>query len=554
MNLQTLKNYYFTLRYLRLRQILGRIYFKLSRPRPNFRPPPPLRSPKSDSWIAMQSRSPMMLSPSSFCFLNEEREIRSAADWHAQPEKKLWLYNLHYFDDLNAADAISRREWHRDVMHRWIEENPPGHGLGWDPYPLSMRIMNWIKWAIWSNQLSAKMLHSLAVQMRYLRKHYDYHLLGNHLLVNGKTFIFGGLFFDGPEADSWFKKGLKILSDQIPVQILEDGGHFERSPMYHNLIVEDLLDLLDLLRIYGRDENFLWFEELGRMRRWASCMAHPDGEIALFNDAAFGIAPTARQLEEYAQNLSLAPIDNVPNTLVHLESSGYVRAAKGAAVLIANIGSVGPDYLPGHAHADTFSFELSIGGQRVVVDTGTGLYDITTERLRQRGTAAHNTLQVDNQNSSEVWSSFRVARRAKVNAAVVTGDDVITIEAAHDGYRRLPGCGWHRRTWMLTEDGLHIEDHLSGRKHHELIVAIHFHPDVRIERMDNRYFEIRMSDRTVLTVECDKMLDLSIENSTYHPQFGISLSNQKLVGIYRGALPVNLTTKILWALGGTVEG
>lgn len=547
MNVQTLRHYYFTLKYLRPRQILGRIYFRLSQPRPDVRPPPSLRPPESDSWVPMHARVPMMLSESSVCLLNEEREIQSAADWHRQPEKKLWLYNLHYFDDLNAKDAINRHRWHADFIHRWIEENPPGCGFGWDPYPLSMRIMNWIKWILCGNEPSAEMLHSLAVQLRYLRKHYDYHLLGNHLLVNGKTFIFGGLFFDGSQADSWLKKGLEILSRQIPEQILADGGHLERSPMYHNLILEDLLDLLNILKVYGREGDFQWFEELDRMRRWASCMTHPDGEITLFNDAAFGIALTAEQLDEYARNLGLPPADGVPDDVVHLEPSGYVRAARGLAVIIANVGSVGPDYLPGHAHADTLSFELSFRGQRIIVDSGTGLYDITPERVRQRGTAAHNTVRIDGHDSSELWSSFRVARRAKVVEAQVENRGGVThIKAVHNGYKRLPGCGLHRRTWMLTDEGLQIDDHVEGRNRHEVQLAFHLHPDVQVEKKNSNCYEIGIVNDTRLAVKFGEKLDVGIEENTYHPQFGLSLTNKKLVGIYRGSLPVNLTAKILW--------
>ena len=79
---------------------------------------------------------------------------------------------------------------------------------------------------------------------------------------------------------------------------------------------------------------------------------------------------------------------------------------------LLDVAPVGPDYLPGHAHADTLSFELSLFGQRVLVNSGTSQYEAGPERSRQRGTAAHNTVIVDGHDSSEVWAGFRVARRA----------------------------------------------------------------------------------------------------------------------------------------------
>lgn len=137
----------------------------------------------------------------------------------------------------------------------------------------------------------------------------EYHLLGNHLLANAKALVFAGLFFSGGQADSWLRKGLKLLRAQLPEQILADGGHFERSPMYHAIILEDLLDLVNLAETYGHGAAD-WRTVVQRMLRWLNAMSHPDGGIAFFNDAAFGIAPTLAELADYARRLgvSLPPI------------------------------------------------------------------------------------------------------------------------------------------------------------------------------------------------------------------------------------------------------
>src|SRR5262249_39544867 len=133
---------------------------------------------------------------------------------------------------------------------RWIEENRVGQGNGWEPYPLSLRIVNWIKWALAGNELGVVAVQSLAVQTHYLVRRLEWHLLGNHLFANAKALIFAGVFFRGSEADSWRSKGLNILARQLPEQLLADGGHFELSPLYHSRIQEDLLDLVNLARTY----------------------------------------------------------------------------------------------------------------------------------------------------------------------------------------------------------------------------------------------------------------------------------------------------------------
>ena len=236
--------YWHTLRHLKPVQIYGRIWFRLVRPRPDLRPAPALRSagPSHGLWIPGGQKKSAMTGPSRFSFLNEEHEIVAQTDWNQQGRDKLWLYNLHYFDDLNAENAIDRHAWHQQLIGRWIRENPQGAGNGWEPYPISLRVVNWIKWTLVGNRLSNEALHSLVVQIRYLTKRLEIHLLGNHLLANAKALVFAGLFFSGREANEWVDTGLGILSRQIPEQILSDGGHFELSPMYHAIILEDLLD------------------------------------------------------------------------------------------------------------------------------------------------------------------------------------------------------------------------------------------------------------------------------------------------------------------------
>ena len=190
--------------------------------------------PQAGSWEIGIQREIAQIAPNQFRFLNQERRIKS---WNDSGAPKLWLYNLHYFNCTSA-----------DLIRKWIDENPIGIGNGWESYPLSLRICNWIKWSLAGNPLEETALSSLALQTRYLSKEVEYHLLGNHLFANAKALIFAGAFFQGRLADAWLACGLRIMKAQLSEQVLEDGGHFERSPMYHSLILEDLLDLINLRR------------------------------------------------------------------------------------------------------------------------------------------------------------------------------------------------------------------------------------------------------------------------------------------------------------------
>jgi uncharacterized heparinase superfamily protein len=462
---------------------------------------PAERRPSAAGWTQAIHRESARTGPFRFRYLNQERELLG---WNGAGVPKLWLYNLHYFE---APES--------DLIQRWVEENPPGVGNGWEPYPLSLRIVNWIKWELAGNALAAEALASLAIQAEYLSRTVEYHLLANHLFENARALVFAGLFF---KADAWLRMGLDILQKQVPEQVLGDGGHFERSPMYHSLVLEDILDLINLERAYGLPEQAAWVDAARRMLGWLGQMCHPDGQIAFFNDAAFGIAPEPRAIFEYAARLGLTP------SSFGLGDSGYIRLQQGETVVIFDAAPVGPDYQPGHAHADTLSFELSHEGRRIIVNSGTGTYEAGPERLRQRGTAAHSTVVVDGIDQSEIWSAFRVARRAR--PFEVSTDRASSAEAAHDGYHRLSGRVTHKRSLRLSPGRLLVTDRLLGRGAHHIEVWFHLHPDAHPEfRLDP---QLTRQDRP----------------GTWHPGFNQSVPSRSLVGTYTGPLPITFETSI----------
>jgi uncharacterized heparinase superfamily protein len=540
--------YFHTLRHLRPEQIYGRIWFTLNQPKPEPRPAPRLR-PVTGQWALPAKRRPSLVGPASCRFLNKERNIAAASAWNDPSCEKLWLYNLHYFDDLNAEGAVGRLAWHERLINRWVDENPPGRGAGWEPYPTSLRIVNWIKWALRSNVLAEQWQHNLAIQARWLLRRLEWHLLGNHLFANAKALVFAGCFFEGPEADAWLVRGLGILERELPEQILSDGGQFERSPMYHALALEDVLDLINLFRAFPCAMPNRWREllmgrlpELAmRMQSWLAAMSHPDGEIAFFNDAAVGVAPSPAELARYATDLELGAAPALRDGVTHLEASGYIRVQRDGMLALLDVAPVGPDYLPGHAHADTLSLELSLFGQRVLVNSGTSVYGSGPERQRQRGTPAHNTVTIENFDSSEVWSGFRVARRAKpFGLAMDEAGDIIRIRCAHDGYRRLPGRPVHRREWRFNPNGLTISDEISGCFSHAS-ARFHFHPPVSLVNKTQALLPKghRLNWRT-------EGAETTVVPSNYHPELGLSLPNWCLT-----AMPTNkdFSTHFHWRGG-----
>ena len=523
-----------TVRYLRPVQVWGRLWFRLYRPRPQLAAAAESRRAQA-KWIA-SPRPASMRAANQFEFVGETHRITQAGDWNHPEWPKLWLYNAHYFDDLVADAAADRKAWHEALIERWITENPPSQGNGWEPYPTSLRIVNWFKWHLAGNALSDKAQHSLAVQARWLRKKLEIHLLGNHLWANAKALVFAGAHFSGTEADQWRDKGLGLIRRELDEQILADGGHFERSPMYHAIVLEDVLDLIQLSTafpdLFGADDREHWRSVATRMLSWLAVMTHPDGRIALFNDAAFGIAPEFHSLQQHAQLMGIECDPHNAASIIALKESGYVRLQNYSAVLIADVGEIGPDYLPGHAHADTLSFELSVHGERVIVDAGTSRYDAGPDRLWQRSTAAHNSIEIDNQSSSEVWSSFRVGRRARVVSKSFGADEEgVWLRATHDGYRRLSGKPLHTREWRLGPNSLTVHDTIEG-EFQQAVARLRFHPDCVVESTSACAGSIGLtcsSEAAAATsIRWQSNVESRIIDSTWHPQFGLSQECQVL--------------------------
>ncbi len=462
--------YWHTVRYLKPIQIYGRLLHRLPR-RTRVAGLTPALEPSSGPWADPAAHLQSNLAPGTFRFLNEVKTLGWPIDWRAEEASLLWRYNLHYFNSLAASDASQCSGYHADLIESWIVNNPIGVKPGWESYPTSLRIVNWIKWSLAGEKLTVSAVQSLAQQARWLSRRLEWHLLGNHLFANAKALVFAGCYFVGAQAERWLEAGATILASELDEQVLSDGGNFELSPMYHAIFLSDLLDLANLARRFpGKIAPAL--EERLRdkaqaMLGWLDVMVHPDGQIAMFNDGAFGISPTLGELTDYAERLNIQ-FDRTESAgeepaIRLLGPSGYGRLETPGAVVLCDVAPVGPDYLPGHAHADTLSFELSIAARRYIVNGGTSRYGADVARECERGTAAHSTVVVNGSNSSEVWSGFRVARRAcpTIVRCLVEGGAAI-LEASHDGYRRLSPAIIHRRNWCLRVGSLLVEDLVSG--------------------------------------------------------------------------------------------
>ena len=473
--MKILLRYLNTIRFLKFKQIYSRIWFFISKPRIKKSRDFELRK-KSDNFYSIPKVNSYDQDNQEFNFLNIKNKY-DVSLWNDNNQSRLWMYNLHYFDYINSSNA--RTEISRSLIHDWIDNNPVGKGPGWEPYPISLRIVNWIKWLVANECFDEKINYSLMLQSRFLSKRIEHHIQANHLIANYKALYFSGSYFQGQDADNFLKKGTNGIFTEIDNQILHDGMHFELSPMYHLIILEDLLDLISISKIFINDLEEPLNKICAKMFNVCDVFMHPDGEIAFFNDSAFSIANSFDSLMNLASKLGVKINHSIKASNL-MNSSGYSKLSLNDKILIIDLAQIEANFQPGHSHADTLSFEFSHQGKRVFVNSGISTYDLSELRKFQRSTAAHNTLTINNENSSDVWSAFRVGKRAKVSKKTFKEvDNYLSASGQHDGYSYMPGKPIHSRSWELAPNSLQITDSVfsSNKNHKKIIIRYFLHPD-----------------------------------------------------------------------------
>ncbi len=414
-----LGRYWRTIRHLRREQILGQVLVRARRYLE--RPPQQMAHQPSDAlldfgdsrvaslnglWPPTPPQSAEQLLKNRFRFVGVERDFGNTIDWDCQDSPLLWRYQLHYFDwmwSLNPNDD-AERQFGIHALKSWLQHAAQTSAtVAWAPYPCSLRLMNWSllfhgAWRIFVLDDSA-LMESIRVscwqQARWLEGHLEHHLLANHLLENAVALMVVGVLWNGSDADHWRRVAKSLLERELIEQFLSDGMHYERSPMYHLRCCWLLEVLMRLAPSLIRELEPIHT----RAFRALESLLHPDREIALLNDSAMGVYSIPPHLREKSK---------LHEGCWALQEAGYFGARWNDQYCIVDAGAVGPDYQPGHAHADYLTLEWSIAGKRFLTDTGILNYEVGRDRTYDRSTRAHNTVTWNDQDSCEVWVGFEL--------------------------------------------------------------------------------------------------------------------------------------------------
>ena len=398
----------------------------------------------------------------SFIFLNISHSFSDKINWNFNQFGKLWTYNLNYFDFLNQENIS--KETGLKLIQDFIK-NGALLKEGKEPYPISLRGINWVKF-LSTNQIKDELINNtLYFHYCILFKNLEYHLLGNHLLENAFSLLFGAYYFQDEE---FYNKSKNLLISELNEQVLKDGAHFELSPMYHKIILSRLLDSIQLIKLnstWKKDDLISFLEQKASlMISWLHNITYENGNIPMVNDATYNIAPNSKNIFSYAKHLG------VNSQHIKLSDSGYRKINLNNYELLIDIGNVGSSYQPGHAHSDTFNFELIKNGNQIFVDTGISTYEKNAIRQHERATSSHNTVKIGSKEQTQVWGGFRVAKRAKITHLIEKSN---FIEASHDGY--ISDGYKHTRSFLWGEKYFILNDKINRSTSNKAKAYFHLH-------------------------------------------------------------------------------
>lgn len=504
-----------------------------------------------------------LLSQGKFRHLNLTRDLGlSPTDWQIgqTTSNRLWVVTLHYHEWVYALAEASVAGNSRALpllerlLSDWLDqcrpEIPGTKPLVWNSFAIATRLGWWVRafsllgMDRFQPELRNRLIRSCAEQAAYLHAHLEWDLRGNHILRDAVGLAWAARFLTGPLSTDWMNTATHIALTQAREQVLSDGGHFERSPMYHLHVMEDFYLLSELLESPLACARMR--QTCRRMTDYVRWIRHPDGEIPQFNDAAqHAVASPEWMLQLCREQQQLDIHTDFPLGRKHFPDSGLVAWHDPSWTLFFDIGQVGPDYQPGHAHADTLSFELSFQGERLIVDPGAFSYDRDARREYDRSTEAHNTVCIDRENSTEVWDIFRVGRRALPRLIEVsTQAESFEAAAGHDGFDHLPGKPSHFRRIRANTQSVTIVDHVGGTGSHSAQGGYLLAPGWTAVPNTRGWNLSRPGKKIQIHLNSSHPLQLSIESAPWHPQYGVEVQTSRLVWKTRYDHPFSVETKI----------
>ena len=169
--------YFHTIRHLKLKQIIYRLWYLQERQ--NSIGEPSYQLNNFSLRPRFRSKPKSYKGNSTFAFVGFEVSFTEDIDWAYKDHGLLWLFNLHYFDYINSTTTSSATSL--DLIDKWIEYRKTSNQNEFSAYSTSLRIVNWIKFDLKNNAFNKKERDSLFKQCHWLTRSIEYDLSLIHI-------------------------------------------------------------------------------------------------------------------------------------------------------------------------------------------------------------------------------------------------------------------------------------------------------------------------------------------------------------------------------------
>ena len=421
-------------------------------------------------------------------FLAGEYLENPAPLWRPAAASRDWQESLHAFDwlrDLRTAGGDQARRKARDLTASWLASySARWDPLAWAPQVLGRRLANILSHfeyfaANAEPPFQAALIDSLGRQARYLEKLLPAGLTGSDRIAALRGLIYAALTLPGGEV--LLARAGALLQATLPRQILLDGGQSERNPERHAAVLRDLVDLRALFHAAGLEPPEELSAAIERMAPFLRLVRMGDGGLPLFNGGL--------ESRDWYIDLILQRAGGRKRPFYAAPQAGFQRLQAGRSILVIDSGAPPPPGEDAAAHAGSFSFEMSVGRERFLVNCGSHPFSPRWRNLL-RGTPAHSTLCFDGRNSAQLLGGGGLGARAgDVRCRREEQEGNVWLQLSHDGYRERYGLIHHRRIFLAAggedlrgEDRIEVVDPAKvarlGLEGRPLALRFHLHPDV----------------------------------------------------------------------------
>lgn len=423
--------------------------------------------------------------------------------WHRSGVGELWREEMLGFswcrDMVAVEDDESRRALRRLIM-AFILDAPTFQPLSWRPDLVGRRLHSWLTCGEYPLFGGDEAFRKTFAQALARHNRHLYFAASEAPTGPGRIAAAMGLIAAGiclPQQQSSLNRGLVLLEAEIANQILVDGGHVSRCPSIQLRVLADLTTVRANLKQGDVVIPDYLTQAIDRMTPMLRFFRHGDGNLALFQSG----------FEEDNSLLSmvLAKADAKGKPLAFARHSGYQRMNNGKTVVILDVATPPEPETGGVAHASTLAFEMSVAKHRLITNCGHAVVGGPNWIEAVRATAAHSTLVLNHQNSSELLANGGLGkRRAGVPRCTRHEEDAgLWLEAVHDGYAELFGLIHRRRLFLDVSGGdLRGEDSIEPvpdpkyrsrqgpgpmekAQQMPVVIRFHLHPNVQSSMVEN---------------------------------------------------------------------